>query len=134
MSDGIDIASLFAPDGGWRVRIIDLSGANQASENVVEEIAGFATLMEANAFARAYVRDSVELCRAPGMSPQQVASAWFAFGEDATVVDAGDGGWRSENELERFAATPSGVIERDWRAIDPRRQDDDAPDNDVDEP
>ena len=128
MSDDIDIASLFAPDGGWRVRIIDLSGANEASENVVEEIKGFATLMEANAFARAYVRDSVELCRETGMSPQQVASAWFAFGEDATIVDAGDGGWRSETELERFAATPSGAIERDWRAIDPRRAEDDADD------
>ncbi len=128
MSGEVDLGSLFAPDGGWRVRIIDLSGANEANENVVEEIKGFATLMEANAFARAYVRDSVELCRQSGMSPQDVASAWFAFGEDAVVVDADDGGWRSATELERFAATPSGAIERDWRAIDPRRAEDDADD------
>ncbi len=121
MSGEIDLASLWAPEGGWRVRVIDLSGGNAEAENVVEEIKGFPTLMEANAFARAYVRDSVERCRQPGMSPAEVASAWFAFGEDAEVADAGEQGWRSAAELDRFAAMPAGVIERDWRAIDPRR-------------
>ncbi len=29
---------LFAPDGGWRVRILDLSGG--AADNIVEEIDG----------------------------------------------------------------------------------------------
>jgi len=55
------MSGLFAPPGGWRVRIHDLSAAS--ADNVVEEIAGFATLMQANAFARRYVRDSVERCR-----------------------------------------------------------------------
>ena len=51
------MSDLFAPDGGWRVRILDLSGG--AQDNIVEEIGGFETLMQANAFARRYVRDSV---------------------------------------------------------------------------
>ena len=116
---------LFAPEGGWRVRILDLSGGNAADDNVVDEIGGFPTLMHANAFARAYVRDSVEICRAPNAGRGEVLEAWFAFGEDAVVVDAGDGGWRSAAELDSFADRPSGEIERDWRSLDPRRDDDD---------
>ena len=49
---------LFAPDGGWVVRILDLSGG--AEDNIVEDIAGFPTLMHANAFARRYVRQPAE--------------------------------------------------------------------------
>jgi hypothetical protein len=119
---------LFAPDGGWRVRILDLSGG--AQDNIVEEVAGFPTLMQANAFARRYVRDSVELCRASGMTTKQVLEAWFAFGEDAEVLDAGDGAWRSANELGDFVDHPAGSEERDWRALDPRR---DEPDDDESE-
>ena len=119
---------LFAPPGGWRVRILDLSGG--AEDNIVEEIGGFQTLMQANAFARRYVRDSVERCRAAGLSSREVLDAWFAFGEDAEVVDAGDGGWRSGTELADFADRPSDAEERDWRALDPRSdvepEDDDA--------
>jgi hypothetical protein len=111
--------TLFAPPGGWRVRILDLSGG--AEGNVVEEIGGFATLMHANAFARAYVRDSVERCRAPGLSLREVLDTWFAFGEDAEVVDAGEAGWRSGTELADFADRPASAEERDWRALDPRR-------------
>ena len=114
--------NLFAPPGGWRVRILDLSGG--AEDNIVEEIRGFPTLMQANAFARRYVRDSVELCRAPGLSPRDVLDAWFAFGEDAEVLDAAEDGWRSANELADFADRPASAEERDWRALDPRRDDD----------
>jgi hypothetical protein len=113
------MSDLFAPEGGWRVRILDLSGG--AQDNVVEEIAGFPTLMQANAFARRYVRDSVELCRAPGLTTKQVLEAWFAFGEDAEVMDAGEDGWRSATELGDFVDSPAGAEERDWRALDPRR-------------
>jgi hypothetical protein len=121
------MSDLFAPDGGWRVRILDLSGG--AQDNIVEEIAGFPTLMQANAFARRYVRDSVELCRGPGLSIKEVLEAWFAFGEDAEVVDAGDDGWRSATELGDFVDNPAGAEERDWRALDPRRDEaDDEPD------
>jgi hypothetical protein len=118
MSD-IPVENLFAPEGGWRVRILDLSGG--AEGNVVEEVGGFPTLMQANAFARRYVRDSVERCRAPGLSAREVLNAWFAFGEDAEVVDAGEAGWRSGAELADFADHPASGEERDWRALDPRR-------------
>ncbi len=112
------MSGLFAPPGGWRVRILDLSGG--AEDNITEEIGGFATLMQANAFARRYVRDSVERCRAPGLDERGVLDDWFAFGEDAEVVDAGEDGWRSGAELASFAAVPATAEERDWRALDPR--------------
>ena len=115
------MSDLFAPDGGWRVRILDLSGG--AEDNIVEEIGGFPTRMHANAFARRYVRDSVERCRAAGMSTKDVLEAWFAFGEDAIVVDAGEGGWRSAAELGDFVDRAAGGEERDWRALDPRQLD-----------
>jgi hypothetical protein len=121
-----DIAELFAPKGGWRVRILDLSGG--AEDNIVEEIGGFPTLMQANAFARRYVRDSVELCRAPGASSRDVLDAWFAFGEDAHAIDAGDDTWRSATELSDFADRPSSAEDRDWRALDPRLDEEDAED------
>ena len=121
------MSDLFAPDGGWRVRILDLSGG--AERNVVEEIGGFSTLMLANAFARRYVRDSIERCRAPGMDAKQVLEAWFAFGEDAEVMDAGDAGWRSATELGDFVDRSAGAEERDWRALDPRLLDEDDDDD-----
>lgn len=117
------MSDLFAPEGGWRVRILDLSGG--AEDNVVEEVGGFPTIMQANAFARRYVRDSVELCRAPGMSTKEVLEAWFAFGEDALVVDAEQGGWRSATELGDFVDIRAANEERDWRALDPRRDESD---------
>lgn len=117
------MSDLFSPEGGWRVRILDLSGG--AEEGISEEVGGFATLMLANAFARRYVRDSVERCRAPGLSPGAVLEAWRAFGEDAEVVDAAEAGWRSEPELGAFVDRPASGEERDWRSLDPRRDDDD---------
>jgi len=115
------VSDLFAPQGGWRVRILDLSGG--AQDNIVEEISGFETLMQANAFARRYVRDSVERCRVPGMTTKEVLETWFAFGEDAEVIDAGDAAWRSATELGDFVDNMAGSEERDWRALDPRRMD-----------
>ena len=117
------MSDLFAPEGGWRVRILDLSGG--AEDNIVEEIRGFPTLMQANAFARRYVRDSVEICRGAGGAARDVLDAWFAFGEDAEVLEAGEDGWRSANELADFAERPASAEERDWRALDPRRAEDD---------
>ena len=117
------MSDLFAPPGGWRVRILDLSGG--AQDNIVEEIGGFPTLMQANAFARRYVRDSVELCREAGGTTREILDAWFAFGEDAEVIDAGDDGWRSATELSDFVDRPASAEERDWRALDPRRDEDD---------
>ncbi len=113
------LSDLFAPAGGWRVRILDLSGASD--DKVVEEVGGFPSLMQANAFARAYVRDSVERCRGPGLSAREVLDAWFAFGEDAEIVDNPQGAWRSAAELAAFGERPASEEERDWRALDPRR-------------
>ncbi|MGE0419566.1 MAG: hypothetical protein AB7O80_22405 [Acetobacteraceae bacterium] len=123
----MSLGDLFAPPGGWRVRILDLSG--EAADNISDEIGGFSTLMQANAFARRYVRDSVELCRGPGLSRKDVLEAWFAFGEDATVIDAGEAGWKSATELGDFVDTPAGSEERDWRSLDPRRDGDDDSDD-----
>jgi hypothetical protein len=111
------VENLFAPPGGFSVRIMDLSGGNGAEP--LETVRGFTSLMHANAFARAYVRDSFERCRAPGLSAEEVLSAWFAYGEDAVVED--EAGWRSANELHDFAGAPAVGEERDWRALDPRR-------------
>ena len=116
------MSDLFAPPGGWRVRILDLSGASD--DKLVEEVGGFPTLMQANAFARAYVRDSVELCRAPGLSGREVLDAWFTFGEDAEIADNPQGAWRSATELGDFADRPANEEDRDWRALDPRRHGD----------
>ena len=103
-----------------RVRILDLSGASE--HNVVEQIGGFPTLMHANAFARAYVRDSVERCRVPGATAKDVLETWFAYGEDAEVLGARGEGWSSATELHDFAARPvRDAEERNWRALDPRR-------------
>ena len=102
------------------VRIMDLSGANGAEP--VEEIRGFGSLGHANMFARRYVRDSMEICRARGMTPEQVIEAWFMFGEDAEVHGAPSGAWSSKAELKDFSERPLPISEqRDWRAIDPRR-------------
>ncbi len=126
----VELPDLFAPKGGWRVRLLDLSGGNADDENVIEEVKGFPTLMHANAFARAYVRDSVELCRQPGMTGREVLAAWFAYGEDAHVIEApAEQTWRSATARDSFAEPGAGEVERDGRALDPRREpdgDDDA--------
>lgn len=107
-----------APNAGWKVRILDLSGG--AEDNIVEDIPGFATIMQANAFARRYVRDSLERCRTSGAPSQTVLDTWFAFGEDAHALDAGDDTWRSATELSHFANHPATALDCDWRALDPR--------------
>lgn len=124
----IHIPELFAPEGGWRVRILDLSGG--AEDGIVEDVAGFPTLMQANEFARRYVRDSIELCRKSG---GDVLATWRAFGEDAHVIDAGDDAWRAEPELAAFASSPAATSERNWRALDPRGQDGSGDDEEDDE-
>ncbi len=125
------IGDLFAPEGGWVVRIRDHSA--ETEDEAVEDVRGFESLMHANAFARAYVRDSVERCRVPDATPEEVAGDWHAFGEDAEVLEAGGQGWSSAAELGFFARNPapSGSIERDWRGLDPRRDEPDEDDDDA---
>ena len=122
-------SGLFGRAGGYEVRILDLSGGNGADP--VETIRGFATLEHANAFARRYVRDSLERCRSRGMTAEQVMQAWFAFGEDAEVIGGADQAWTSAAELGDFAARPARDAEdRNWRALDPRRDQPDEDDED----
>jgi hypothetical protein len=119
------MTGLFGRDGGYAVRILDLSGGN--GSDPVETIGGFRTLEHANAFARRYVRDSVERCRAAGMAQADVLAAWFAFGEDAEVLGGDEQAWRSAAELGDFTARPVQDREdRNWRALDPRRDAEDA--------
>ena len=54
------------------------------------------------------------------MDAKAVLDAWFAFGEDAIVPDAGELGWRSAAELGDFAARKASRADRDWRSLDPR--------------
>lgn len=124
------IGDLFAPEGGWVVRIRDHSAERE--EEAIEDVPGFESLMHANAFARAYVRDSIERCRVPDATPEEVVGDWHAFGEDAEVLKAGEQGWSSSSELAFFARNPapSGSIERDWRGLDPRRDEPDEDDDD----
>jgi hypothetical protein len=120
--DPIFSEAISAPPG-LAVRILDLSGAN--GSDPVEVIRGFMSVAHANAFARRYVRDSLERCRSRGMAPEAVLAAWFAYGEDAEVSGAGDEAWKSANELRDFAATRlADPEERNWRVLDPRRDDD----------
>jgi hypothetical protein len=105
-----------------RVRILDLSGG--AEDGVTEEISPFADAEEATRFARAYVRDSLERCREPGMDARAVLDAWLAYGEDAEVVVAPIGTvWTSRAELQILADSPAEPEDRDWRSLDPRRYD-----------
>ena len=120
------MSDIFAPPGGWRVRIMDNSGG--AEDGISEEIGGFSTLMQANEFARRYVRDSIELCRQDGLLGRAVIEAWFAFGEDAEILDAGDAAWRSAPEIAVFADHPADRDARNWRALDPRHESDDDSD------
>lgn len=113
------------PRGEYAVQIMDLSGASGADP--VETVSGFISIEHANAFARRYVRDSVERCRAPGMDAKAVLDAWFAYGEDAEVLGAGDDAWVSRSELKDFADTPvRDAEERNWRVLDPRQDEDDG--------
>jgi hypothetical protein len=111
------------PPGEFAVQIMDMSGASGADP--VETVTGFVSIEHANAFARRYVRDSVERCRAPGADAKATLDAWFAYGEDAEVLGAGDDAWVSRAELKDFADTPvRDAEERNWRILDPRRDED----------
>lgn len=120
MSETEDTALSAPQDKGVIVRLLDLSGG--AEDNIIEDIKGFEDIEHANAFARAYVRDNIEICRAPGASARDTLDTWFAFGENAEIL--GDaGGWVSSTELNEFIERPASPEERDWRSLDPRRDD-----------
>ncbi|MCE0742536.1 hypothetical protein LWC05_01315 [Acetobacter sicerae] len=111
-------ATVAAQETGPVVRLLDLSGG--AEDNIIEDIKGFLDAEHANAFARAYVRDSIEICRVPGASARDTLEAWFSFGENAEVLGTDDP-WVSSGELNDFIDSPATEEERDWRLLDPRR-------------
>ena len=119
----------FGTVSGLAVKIMDLSGAN--GSDPVEVVRGFDTIAHANAFARRYVRDSVDRCRTRGMDAAAVLEAWFAWGEDAEVAGAGDDanvgavGGRATGIHEFAARRAADAEDRDWRILDPRRDGDD---------
>lgn len=102
------------------VEVLDLS--SDWKDSAAETIVGFYTLEHAKAFARAYVRDSIERCRIPGGSEAEILDAWSAFGEDARVVRV-EGGveWQSSDSIMMFIENKATLMERDWRKLDPRR-------------
>lgn len=116
------------------VRLLDHSGAvddnflegGSLEAGTMEEVRGFMDLAHANAFARAYVRDSIERCRTPGASAREVLESWLSFGENAEICNAGEDVWKASTELDDFTAHPGTVMECDWRALDPRRLVDEA--------
>ncbi len=115
------VTTLFAPPGGFRVRITDHSAP--PDDALVEEITGFPTLAHANEFARRYVRASIESCRAPGLDAEDVLTAWLRFGEDATVPDAEPQGFHGADVASLFASEPAAAEACNWRALDPRNDD-----------
>lgn len=118
-------------DREYNVQIFDLS--SEQKNKVTEVVAGFYSLEHANAFAKTYVRDSVERCRIPGASRQEIFDAWSVFGEDAKVVDSQEKeNWDSSDSIMMFIENVATPMERDWRALDPRRlvEEDDFPEDD----
>lgn len=113
-----EIAGLFAPAGGWVVRIIDLSA--DPDDNLLDQVKGFPSLMQAVEFARRYVRDSLERCRLPGAEPAEVVAAWMEFGEDA-IVEGSETSFQSSAEVGNWSRVIGDDESRDWRSLDPRR-------------
>jgi len=99
--------------GDYSVLIIDMLQHDPEEDYVV---GGFPTFELAKEFARRWVRDSVEEQRRPGQTQEELRRRWFAFGEDASVLQ-GEPRYAGSHELDYFiehAATPE---ERDWRAV-----------------
>lgn len=102
------------------VHILDLS--SDQKDKIAEIVTGFYNLEHANAFVKAYVRDSVERCRIPGATRQEVFDAWSAFGEDAEVINGSEEDkWSSSDFIMAFIENIASPMERDWRSLDPRR-------------
>jgi hypothetical protein len=100
-------------DGGYSVLIIDMFHYDPEEDFV---IGGFPTFELAKEFARRRVRDSVEGQRSPGQTKEELRRQWFAFGEDASVLQ-GEPHYAGSHELDFFVGHPATAEERDWQAI-----------------
>ncbi|WP_338330028.1 hypothetical protein [Commensalibacter sp. Nvir] len=105
-------------DKEYRVYIYDLSSEDKQKE--VEIVSGFVSLDHANLFAQCYVRDSIERCRTPTSSAEEVYHLWLNFGEDVKVLSHDEILWDSRDEVNGFIENGSSHMQRNWRSIDPR--------------
>jgi hypothetical protein len=80
-------------------------------------VPGFASVVEARAYAEARVRASVEELRKPNQSAAELRSLWYIYGEDCSVL--GDA-WNSDEQLDLYIAVPAVPAECDWASLTPR--------------
>jgi phage gpG-like protein len=86
----------------YSVLIIDMAHYDADEEQAV---GSFQTFEEAQAYARRFVKRSVEDLRAPNQSAEELRRLWYSFGEDAAVV-GGEERYAGSHELEHFIRHP----------------------------
>lgn len=86
----------------YTVLIIDMAHYDADEEHAVGD---FQTFEAAKAYARRFVRRSVEDLRAPNQSAAELRRLWHSFGEDAVVV-GGEERYAGSHELEHFIEHP----------------------------
>ena len=88
--------------GNYSVLIIDVARYDAESES---RVGGFESFEAARAYARDFVRRSVEDLRAPNQSAEELRRLWHTFGEDAVVV-GGEGRYAGSHDLDEFIGRP----------------------------
>jgi len=96
----------------YAVRILDMFHYQDPEHELL--IDGFPSLALAIEYARRRVWDSVEECRGPDCSKDELRRRWVTFGEDAIVVG---GNYAGSHEIEFFVDNPATPEQRDWPAI-----------------
>jgi nucleotide-binding universal stress UspA family protein len=86
----------------YYVLIIDMAHYDAEEEQTV---GGFETFEAAKAYARDFVRRSVEDLRAPNQSAEDLRRLWHHFGEDAVVV-GGEERYAGWHDLAVFIERP----------------------------
>ncbi len=86
----------------YSVLIIDMAHYDAEEE---QTIGGFQTFEAAKAYARRFVRRSVEDLRAPHQSAEELRRLWHVFGEDALVV-GGEERYAGSHDLDYFIKHP----------------------------
>jgi hypothetical protein len=98
----------------YSVLIIDMRHYDPEEDYLVR---AFPTFELAKEFARRRVRDSVEELRGTGRTREELRRQWFAFGEDASVIQ-GEPHYAGSQELDFFIEHPATAEERDWKAVE----------------
>jgi len=96
----------------YAVRILDMAHYPDSEHEMLIE--GFPSLVLATEYARRRVWASVEECRSPNSSREQIRRSWWLFGEDAIVIG---GDYAGSHEIDFFVDHPAGPVQRDWKAI-----------------